>query len=420
MKKIILGLALMIAALVAWVVIAGTREEFISSSGETPSAELIARGAYLVHAGDCLACHTATGGTPLAGGRPIDTPFGRLVTPNITFDPVHGIGRFSADDFWRALHNGRAPDGRFYYPAFPFPSYTNVSRADADAIYQYLRSLTPSTNQVVQVELDFPFNLRALMVVWRALYFKPHSYQDDPARSARWNRGAYLVQGLGHCDACHANRNLLGATSHAHGLSGAPIPIVNWYAPSLSNTSEAGLKNWASDDLVTLLRAGVSSHSAVFGPMAEVVQDSTQYLSDSDLKDVVGYLQDQGESHDHEEGPTSGKLDDEGRGAALYKRYCTDCHQGQGEGVANMYPSLANNRAVTMSSPLNTIRMVLSGGYAPVTESNPRPFGMPPFAQTLTDAQIADVVNYVRNAWGNRAAPVHAQDVDRDRGMPTY
>jgi mono/diheme cytochrome c family protein len=419
MKKIILGLVLVMAALLVWVGIAGSREEFIASSGATSSSETVARGAYLVHAGDCLACHTATGGVPLAGGRPIDTPFGRLVTPNITFDAQHGIGRFSADDFWRALHNGRAPDGRYYYPAFPFPSYTNVSRSDADAIYQYLKSLPPSSNQVVPSQLSFPFNLRALMIVWRALYFKPHTYQDDQARSAQWNRGAYLVQGLGHCDACHANRNMLGATSHAHGLSGAPIPIVNWYAPSLSNLSEAGLKNWASDDLVTLLRAGVSSRTAVFGPMAEVVQDSTQYLSDSDLNDVVGYLQDPGKTSDDEEVLSSANTDDESKGAALYKRYCTDCHQDQGEGVANMYPSLANNRAVTMRSPLNTIRMVLSGGYAPVTEANQRPFGMPPFAQSLTDAEIADVVNYVRNSWGNRAAPVHAQDVDRDRGMPT-
>jgi mono/diheme cytochrome c family protein len=175
MKKIILGLVLVMAALLVWVGIAGSREEFIASSGATSSSETVARGAYLVHAGDCLACHTATGGVPLAGGRPIDTPFGRLVTPNITFDAQHGIGRFSADDFWRALHNGRAPDGRYYYPAFPFPSYTNVSRSDADAIYQYLKSLPPSSNQVVPSQLSFPFNLRALMIVWRALYFKPHT-----------------------------------------------------------------------------------------------------------------------------------------------------------------------------------------------------------------------------------------------------
>jgi mono/diheme cytochrome c family protein len=419
MKRIGLVLLLLFVATIAWVVIAGTREEFIASDATSPISEQITRGAYLVHAGDCLACHSATGGSALAGGRPIDTPFGRLVTPNITFDPQHGIGSWSADDFWRALHNGRAPDGRFYYPAFPFTSYTNVSRGDADAIYQYLKSLTPSANQVVPTELSFPFNRRGLMVIWRALYFKPHSYQSVSTRSAEWNRGAYLVLGLGHCDACHANRNLLGATSQAHGLGGAPIPIVNWYAPSLSNTSEAGLKNWAAADLVTLLKAGVSRQTAVFGPMAEVVQGSTQYLSDTDLTDLVSSLQDPGSTDEARETFTGAKVDDGGRGVALYKRYCTDCHQDQGEGVANMYPSLANNRAVTMRSPLNTIRMVLSGGYAPVTESNPRPFGMPPFAQTLNDAEIADVVNYVRNSWGNRGEPVQPQEVDRLRGMPT-
>ena len=418
MKRIGLALLLVVAALLTWMAIAGTHEEFVASAADAAPADAIARGAYLVRAGDCVACHTANGGAALAGGRPIDTPFGRLVTPNITFDPGHGIGRWSSDDLWRALHNGRAPDGHFYYPAFPFPSYTNVSRADTDAIYQYLKSLPLSANVVVPTELSFPFDRRGLMVAWRALYFKPHIYQDDPSRSMQWNRGAYLVQGLGHCDACHANRNLLGATNHAHGLSGAPIPIINWYAPSLSNSSEAGLKNWSRADLVTLLRTGVSHQSAVFGPMAEVVQDSTQYLSDSDLTDVVGYLQDSGAASEQQPAYTGTKFDDQGKGAALYKRYCTDCHGEQGEGIENIYPSLASNRAVTMPSPLNTIRMVLSGGYAPVTQANPRPFGMPPFAQTLSDDQIADVVNYVRNSWGNRAMPIHPQDVDHDRGMP--
>ncbi len=419
MKRIGLTLLLVITALTAWVLIAGSREEFIASTDKTPTAEMIARGAYLVHAGDCLACHSAIGGSALSGGRPIDTPFGRLVTPNITFDALHGIGRWSADDFWRALHNGRAPDGRYYYPAFPFTSYTNVSRADADAIYQYLKSLAPSGNAVVPTELSFPFNRRGLMVVWRALYFKPHTFKDDATHSAEWNRGAYLVQGLGHCDACHANRNILGATSHAHGLGGAPIPIVNWYAPSLSNTSEAGLKNWSPADLMTLLKVGVSSQTAVFGPMAEVVQNSTQYLSDADLKDVVSYLQDPGTPEDPPESFTAARVEDESKGATLYKHYCSDCHQEHGEGISGRYPSLAGNRAVTMRSSLNTIRMVLSGGYAPVTAGNPRPFGMPPFAQTLSDSQIADVVNYVRNSWGNRAEPVQPQEVDRDRGMPT-
>ena len=418
MKRLGLGLLFLVLLLFGYVLAAGTHEEFIASKPQGPTAEVIARGAYLVQAGDCIACHTAAGGTALAGGRPIDTPFGRLVTPNITSDSLHGIGRWTPDDFWRALHNGRAPDGHFYYPAFPFTSYTNVSRPDADAIFGYLQSVAPSSDAVTPTELRFPFNRRGLMVVWRALYFRPHTYQDDPAKAADWNRGAYLVSGLGHCDACHADRNLLGATRHMHGLSGAPIPILNWYAPSLSSDSEAGLKNWSATDLATLLHAGVSSQTAVFGPMAEVVQDSTQYLDDADLRAVVTYLQASGPAGDSQPAFSGVKVGDAGRGAALYKHYCADCHGDDGKGASNIYPSLAENRAVTMSSPLNTIRMILSGGYAPVTQGNPRPYGMPPFAQTLNDNQIADVANYVRNSWGNRAESIHPQEVDRDRNTP--
>ena len=236
-----------------------------STSTETSSTivradpALVERGAYLARAGNCEGCHTAQGGAPYAGGRGVPTPFGTVFAPNLTPDPASGLGQWSAADFWRALHHGRARSGRLLYPAFPYPNYTRVSRADADAIFAYLQSL-PAVAQANRAHtLGFPFDTQAALAVWRALYFRPAAHVDDPARPAEWNRGAYLVEGLGHCNACHSARNALGATRGTLDLQGGLIPVQNWYAPSLASPHEAGVANWPKSEVVRLLKTGVAA-----------------------------------------------------------------------------------------------------------------------------------------------------------------
>jgi mono/diheme cytochrome c family protein len=248
-------------------------------------------GEYLARAGDCIACHTARGGEPFAGGLEMLTPFGSLYTPNITPDPETGIGKWSADDFYRALHEGKSKDGSLLYPAFPYPSYTKVTRADSDAIYGYIMSIAPVKRKSTPHKMQFPYNQRNLMIGWRTLYFTAGEYKPDPSQSAEWNRGAYLVLGLGHCDACHTSRNMLGATVKDKELSGGLIPLQDWYAPSLTSNREAGLGQWEVEEVVALLRTGISKRGVVFGPMAQVVHDSLQYITEADTQAMAVYLE---------------------------------------------------------------------------------------------------------------------------------
>jgi len=388
--------------------------------GLPASSEQVARGAYLARAGNCLTCHTARGGEPYAGGRGIDTPFGTVYSSNLTPDDNTGLGRWSASAFWRALHHGRSADGRLLVPAFPYTSTTQVSRADSDALYAYLRSLPPVAQPARPHDLRFPFSTQAAMAVWRALYFQPGEFQPDATRSAEWNRGAYLVQGLGHCNACHAHRNALGGTAAPLDLSGGLIPVQNWYAPSLTDLREASVADWTEAEIVALLKTGVvDRHGALdvaSGPMGEVVLRSTQHLCDADLRAMAVYLKALGDTAGGapawiEPGPATA----DARGAKLYADQCTNCHGKRGEGIAGAYPPLAGNRAVTMAVPANLVRIVLEGGFAPATAGNPSPYGMPPFAQTFSDDDLAAVLTHLRRSWGNRAEPVTAVDVNRYR-----
>jgi mono/diheme cytochrome c family protein len=406
----IIAVVLLAAAIVVWLNLRDEDPVAESPAAFTPTAAQIERGQYLARAGSCASCHTARGGAPFAGGFAIATPFGTVYASNLTPDDKTGLGRWNADHFWRALHNGRSKDGHLLYPAFPYPNYTRVTRADADALFAYLRSLPPVAQANRAHQLDFPFDTQLALGVWRALFFTPQPGAGDPAQSAEWNRGAYLVDGLGHCNACHSARNAFGATRSGLDLSGGLIPIQNWYAPSLSAPDEAGVQQESIADIAALLKTGRSPHAAVMGPMAEVVYRSTQYLDDSDARAVATFLKALPATASTSAGAAaaSSLMDS---GARLYDQHCKQCHGSQGEGVPGAYPPLAGNRAVTMPIPANVIRIVLSGGYLPSTEGNPRPYGMPPFAPVLSNADVAAVSTYVRQAWGNHGAPVSALDV---------
>jgi mono/diheme cytochrome c family protein len=364
---------------------------------QTAADDVVTRGAYLARAGDCVSCHTAPGGQPYAGGYKLDTPFGYLLSPNITPDAVTGIGRWTADDFWRALHQGVNQRGQDMYPVMPFDFYTRVTREDSDAIFAYLRSVPAVNNAVVVNHLRFPFNQRWSMAVWRELYFSPGSHKPDPAKSAAWNRGAYLVEGLGHCSACHSPRNALGGIEKDKAYTGATVD--GWFALNLTSELHTGLGSWTVEQIATYLKTGaVAGKTTALGPMALVVKNSTSQMSEADLSAMATYLKDIPANSTLRQGkpapdPTRAA------GAALYLDHCAGCHQAGGRGMPGVFPPLAGNGVVLASDPADILKVVLhgvpaQGKYVP----------MPAFAGQLNDQQVADLANYLRTSWGNGAA----------------
>jgi mono/diheme cytochrome c family protein len=414
--------ALLFTAVLVLVGGAGGGEAAGASTG--PQAELIANGEYLARAGDCIACHTAPAGKLFAGGRAMPTPFGTLYTSNITPDNETGIDSWTADQFYKMMHTGRFPDGGLLYPAMPFSSYTKVTRADSDAIFAYLKSIPPVKQANRPHDLRFPYNNRALILGWRTLFFTEGEFKADLKQSDEWNRGAYLVQGLGHCAMCHTAINALGGSSESQAFEGGLIPMQNWYAPSLTSNKEAGLGDWSIKDITDLLETGVSARGVVYGPMAEVVYNSLQYLSDDDIRAMAVYLKSLGQGS-----PPQSVVSDipsvessllVSLGKATYDTHCASCHGADGLGQPPHYPPLAGNQSIQMESAVNPIRMVLNGGFPPGTEGNPMPYGMPPFAQSLSDNEVAAVVTYIRTAWGNHGNPVTSAQANRLRSAPLY
>ncbi|MEZ5740066.1 MAG: cytochrome c [Burkholderiaceae bacterium] len=375
-------------------------------------AERIERGAYLALAGNCAGCHTARGGAPYAGGLGIETPFGTVYAGNLTPDAETGLGRWQADDFWRALHLGRSRDGRRLYPAFPYPEYTRLTRDDSDLLFAYLQSLAPVRQPNRAHALRFPFSHPLALAAWQALYFEPASFTPRPDRSAAWNRGAYLVEGLGHCQACHLARNALGATIADGDPPGGQLAPLHWYAPALDSPAQAGVADWPPDEIVALLRDGHSARGSALGPMADVVMRSTRHLRSDDLLAMATYLR--------QLPPRTAKAPTDAapasaRGAQLYDTHCADCHGPQGQGAPGAYPALRGNRTVLMEPPQNLLRIIVAGGFAPSTPGHPRPYGMPPLGQLLDDGEIAAIANHLRSSWDNRASAVGPPDVQRAR-----
>jgi mono/diheme cytochrome c family protein len=418
----LLSLCVLAAALVAWL---NSRDEAPLTNEQveiTPA--VIKRGEYLARVGNCMGCHSAPGAAPLAGGIAIATPFGTVYSSNLTPDVSAGLGSWTAAQFWRAMHNGRSKDGRLLTPAFPYTNYTQISRADSDALFAYLQSQPASATPNRAHELRWPYSTQAALAVWRALYFKPGEFTALQGASAELNRGAYLVRGLGHCSACHASRDALGGFSQtqAVALSGGLIPPQNWYAPSLASSSEASVAEWPVAQIVQLLTTGTSAKATVSGPMAEVVTSSTQHLNPADAQAMAVYLKSIPQTAAPSPAPSFSR--DAAQmvlGGKVYEQHCAQCHGKAGEGKqesgnnAVAYPALAGNRAVLMdagagttaaAAVANLLRIVLEGGYAPATAANPRPYGMPPFAHVLSDAELAAVTSYIRGTWGNNAAPV--------------
>jgi mono/diheme cytochrome c family protein len=367
----------------------------------------IQRGKYLVDAGDCMACHTSEADKPFAGGYPVETPFGTIYSANITPDRQSGIGAWSEEDFWRAMHFGVRPNGDRLYPAFPYPSFTKLTRDDVDAMHAYLATLKPERNTPPANDLTWPLNHRVFMRGWNMLFFTPGEFRRNPAKSDEWNRGAYLVEGPGHCGACHTAKNAFGGDKESRFLQGGGIQ--SWFAPQIANGARNGLQAWSEDDIVEYLKTGRNRMTGATGLMAEVITYSTSQLSDDDLRAIAAYLKDvAGGDEPKHEIPHQSVM---AAGKAVFDDSCAACHRTSGEGVERMFPPLKGNANVQSREPTTVIRVILDGARTVATDKQPTPSSMPSYDWKLTDSEIAAVATYVRNAWGNSASPVDADDV---------
>lgn len=422
------------ACLVALALNAGLAKAAVAAA----DASLIEQGRYIATAGDCISCHTRPKGAAFSGGLALFTPFGVIYSANITPDPATGIGAWSERELARALHEGIAADGRHLYPAFPYTAYTKISDADVHALYAYLHSLkavryTPPPNA-----MHFPFGLRGLLAGWNLLYLKPGRYATDPARSSEWNRGAYLVQGLGHCGACHTPRDRLGGERTSEALAGGlyldevtdeviddhltPMDertVRLWSAANLTESS-TGLAAWSVDEIATYLASGHNARAGAFGPMSLVIANSTSHLSAADTRAIAVYLKSLPATASTEQS----EPDDRRRraGEIVYTARCGDCHQPTGLGMPRSHdadpsktaPPLAGNPALQARSPATLINVVLYGAHEAAASpgSWPKMSGFE-LSVGLDDEQIASLCTYVRSSWGNRAAAVDAGDVAR-------
>ncbi|MGH6683392.1 MAG: c-type cytochrome [Pseudolabrys sp.] len=370
-------------------------------------------GRYLATASDCVACHTVPGsGKPFAGGRPIETPFGKIVSANITPDNDTGIGSWTDEQFDRAVRLGIRPDGKRLYPAMPFNAYTKMSRKDVSAIRAYLMTVDAVHNQVTSNTLPFPFNIRSVMRIWDALYFTKGEFKPDPKKSAEWNRGAFLVEGPGHCGACHTPKSFLGGDKNSEYLQGSPLQ--GWVTPNITNDNVAGLGTWSAGDIVSYMRTGHNRITAATGPMTEEVENSSSKMTDSDLKAIATYLKALPGNPGNTQ-PLGANDPTMMAGQAIFRDQCSACHSIDGKGVAQLFPSLADSSMLRSRDPRNAIRLVLRGARSAATDAEPTAPGMPSFGRQLDDNQIAAVLTYARNAWGRPAPAVTAADVNSAR-----
>jgi len=371
-----------------------------------PAAEsdLVAQGRYLATLGGCGDCHTAKAGA-YAGGRPFESPMGAVVSANITPDPETGIGAWNADDFYRALHEGKSRKVGHLYPAFPYPHFTQITRSDADALFAFLRSQPPVTNDPKRDQLSFPLNIRATMAFWNGLFFHKGTFQPDARRDAQWNRGAYVVEALAHCSACHSPKNALQAEVRSKVFQGGDVE--GWFAPNLTPEPRTGLGRWSQQDIVDFLKTGRNSRTVAGGPMAGVVMGSTSHMRDEDLQAIAAYLTTLPASPPAPQAPHIDAAAVQ-RGGAVFTANCSRCHGDQGGGGRG--PALDGDAIVQAEQPSTILHYIVSGTKAPATanQSGGQSGGaqMPAFGQRLDDGQIADVASYIRGAWTNRAASV--------------
>jgi mono/diheme cytochrome c family protein len=382
-----------------------------SNSAGSQDFAAIEHGRYLTTAADCGSCHTTPGDAhSFAGGRPIETPFGVLAAPNITPDRETGIGAWTDDEFDAAVRQGRSRNGARLYPAMPFPYYARMSRRDVADIRAYLDTIQPVHNAVTVNRLPFPFSLRSSMIAWDALYFTSGEFRSDASKSKEWNRGAYLVQGPGHCGACHTPKTVLGSDETSETLHGSALQ--GWTAPDITG-KQGALRDWSIDDIAVYLKTGHNRNAAAAGLMAEVVGRSTSHMTDEDVNAIAVYLKDlSGPTREKAASPDKGVMN---AGAAIYQDLCSACHREDGKGVPQMFPNLSEVATVSAAKPDTVLRVIIQGAASVSTEKEPTGPAMPAFGWQLDDAQIAAVATYVRSHFGSGAPAVGPADVSKAR-----
>ncbi|HEX3099012.1 MAG TPA: cytochrome c, partial [Usitatibacter sp.] len=329
---------------------------------------------------------------------------------NITPDKQTGIGKWTDEDFWNAMHSGVRPNGQHLYPAFPYPWFTKLTHEDVLAIKAYLDSVPAVREAAKPPDLPWPMTVRESVAGWNAMFFKEGTYRPDPSKSAEWNRGAYLVEGLGHCGACHSPKNILGGIKKGDRFEGGQGE--GWFATSLVGNPHAGLGAWTRDEIVEYLKTGANDRARAMGPMAEVVHNSTMYLSRDDLHAIATYLKDlPAAGTDHAKSVPSDDDDRMRRGRLVYVDQCSGCHMENGTGIAHVFPPIRGNTGVHAEDPTSLARLVLEGAPSAKTPSKPEGFAMPAFGWKLSDAEVADLLTYVRASFGNEATPVSASKI---------
>jgi alcohol dehydrogenase (quinone), cytochrome c subunit len=390
----------------------------------------VKKGEYLARVGDCISCHTAPHGKPYAGGLPMLTPVGAIYTTNITPDAETGIGRYTESEFAHALRRGVAKDGHHLYPAMPYPSYAKVSDADIHYLYLYfMHGVKPVRQSNKASEIPWPLNYRFPLAVWNRIFLDKQTYQADALKDASWNRGAYLVQGLGHCGACHTPRGLAfqeKGLTHAsdHFLSGETLE--GWSATNLRGDHNTGLGRWSEADILVYLKSGANQHSSAFGTMTTVINNSTEGMTTEDLSGIATYLKTIKGTNDKQQKPyqydpnatlAQFKTLTSYPGARLYQQYCVACHGQDGKGVAPYLSPLAGNPAVMDPDPSSLINVILNGSPQLKAQGVAAPFNMPKFRHMLNDTEVAQLVSFMQTAWNHPLEATSAQDVAKIRKL---
>ncbi|MDY7561218.1 cytochrome c [Pseudomonas sp. CCC3.2] len=388
----------------------------LAFSANAADSALISKGEYLTRAADCVACHVVPGGKPFAGGLGFKLPFGTLYSPNITPDKETGIGNWTDDEFVSALQQGVGKDGEHYYPAFPYTSYTLMPREDILAIKAYLFSLAPVHQPTQENDLSFPFNQRWGMFFWNMVFNANERFTPDAKQSAEWNRGAYLVQGPGHCGECHSPRNLFQAVSSSHSLAGNLLG--NWQAYNISSDVKRGIGAWPNEALISYMAQGYApGYGGAGGPMADVVEHSLQYLSPADLKAIAVYLKSTTARAEGVARPAiaikAASMDSShGLGQKIFSDACSACHRLDGTGNQTPVATLSGLKTVNDPAGTNLVATLLSG-HNPTKSSVDQK--MPDFARAYSDVELAAVSTYVLRRFGQNDAQIKPADVAKSR-----
>ena len=387
----------------------------LAEAQHSADPQTIAQGKSLIDAGDCAACHTEPGGAPFSGGVSVDTNFGKLVGSNITPDKDTGIGNWTQDQFVNAIKYGIGHNGHLY-PGMPYIYFNNVPRTEILKMQDYLATIPPVRRVIHSNQLSFPFNIRAAMIGWNLLFFPNHGdYKNNPNQSAEWNRGAYLVQGLGHCAACHTSKNILGGDHTAREFEGSVVDGLN--APALVDDLHNGLGMWSADDIAIYLKTGHNQYADASGPMASVITHSTSLLTDADDKAMGVYVHSLHPNDEAAPAPVAASDPAMVAGGHIYSDECSACHTGMGVGVPRIIPSLKGSPVVVAKDPVTIIRILQYGGQS-VNAPNGSSAEMPAYASILSPQEMAEVATYIRNSWGNAAAVVTADNINNEAASP--